>query len=158
MSSTWGTNTWGSNEWQDNVIEVALTAPTAASALGTPQSFNLEGWGRQQWNNSGWGVEYSVEPTGLAATASLGTAVQGIAVPLDMVADPPTGDQLLKFARTSVGSVSVAIEEIVLPTGLESTFATPTLSYAGTLVGWGRDAWGDNSWGESPDQVIPAVG
>ena len=58
MSSTWGTNTWGSNEWQDNVIEVALTAPTAASALGTPQSFNLEGWGRQQWNNSGWGVEF----------------------------------------------------------------------------------------------------
>ena len=158
MASTWGNNTWGSNEWQDNVIEVALTAPTAAVALGTPQSFNLEGWGRQQWNNSGWGVEYSVETTGLSATASLGTAVQGIGVPLDMVADPPTGDQLLKFARTSVGSVSIGIEEIVLPSGLESTFATPTLSYVGTLVGWGRDAWGDNSWGESPDQVIPLVG
>jgi hypothetical protein len=158
MASTWGNNTWGSNEWQDDVIEVPLTAPEAASALGTPQSFNLEGWGRQQWNNSGWGVEYSVEPTGLEATSSLGTAVHGIGVPLDMVANPPTGDQLLKFARTSVGSVSVAIEEIVLPTGLESTFATPTLSYVGTLVGWGRDAWGDNSWGESPDQVIPAVG
>ena len=158
MSSTWGTNTWGSNEWQDNVIEVALTAPAAAVALGTPQSFNLEGWGRQQWNNSGWGVEYSVEPTGLEATASLGTVVQGIAVPLEMVADPPTGDQLLKFARASVGSVSVAIEEIVIPSGLESTFATPTLSYVGTLVGWGRDGWNDNSWGESPDQVIPLVG
>jgi len=158
MSSTWGTNTWGSNEWQDNVIEVALTAPAAAVALGTPQSFNVEGWGRQQWNNSGWGVEYSVEPTGLSATVSLGTAVQGIAIPLEMVANPPTGDQLLKFARASVGSVSVEIEEIVIPSGLESTFATPTLSYAGTLVGWGRDAWNDNSWGESPDQVIPLVG
>ena len=40
----------------------------------------------------------------------------------------------------------------------KSDFATPTLSYAGTLVGWGRDAWGDNSWGESPDQVLNVVG
>ena len=158
MASTWGTNTWGSNEWQDDVISVSLTAPEAASALGTPQSFNLEGWGRQQWGNSGWGVEYSVKPTGISATTSLGTAVQGIGVPLDMVADPPTGDQLLKFARTSVGSVSVVTVEIAVLTGVESTFATPTLSYAGTLVGWGRDGWNDNSWGESPDQVIPAVG
>ena len=158
MASTWGTNTWGSNEWKDDVISVSLTAPEAASALGTPQSFNLEGWGRQQWGNSGWGVEYSVKPTGISATTSLGTAVQGIGVPLDMVADPPTGDQLLKFARTSVGSVSVVTVEIAVLTGVESTFATPTLSYAGTLTGWGRDGWNDNSWGESPDQVLNVVG
>ena len=154
MASTWGTNTWGSNEWQDNVITVSLTAPESASALGTPQSFNLEGWGRQQWGNSGWGVEYSVKPTGISTTTSLGTAVQGIGVPLDMVANPPTGDELLKFARTSVGSVSVVTVEIAVLTGVESTFATPTLSYVGTLTGWGRDEWGDNSWGESPDQVL----
>ena len=156
MSSTWGTNTWGSNEWQDNVIEVPLTAPAAAFALGTPQSFNLEGWGRQQWNNSGWGVEYSVQPTGLEATSSLGTAVHGIGVPLDMVPNPPTGDQLLKIMRGQVGEVSIGIG--VDLTGVESEFATPTLSYVGTLVGWGRDAWGDHSWGESPDQVIGVVG
>ena len=158
MASTWGTNTWGSNEWQDDVITASLVAPESASALGTPQSFNLEGWGRQQWSNSGWGVEYSVKPTGISATTSLGTAVHGIGVPLDMVPNPPTGDQLLKFARTSVGSLTVALEEIVSVTGLESTFATPTLSYAGTLVGWGRDGWSDLSWGESPNQVIPLVG
>ena len=158
MASTWGTNTWGSNEWQDDVVTVSLIAPESASALGTPQSFNLEGWGRQQWSNSGWGVEYSVKPTGISATTSLGTAVHGIGVPLDMVPNPPTGDQLLKFARTSVGSLTVALEEIVSVTGLESTFATPTLSYAGTLVGWGRDGWSDLSWGESPNQVIPLVG
>ena len=158
MASTWGNNTWGSNEWQDDVISVSLTAPEASSALGTPQSFNLEGWGRQQWGNSGWGVEYSVKPTGISATTSLGTAVQGIGVTLDMVADPQTGDQILKFARTSVGSVSVVTVEIAVLTGVESTFATATLSYAGTLTGWGRDGWNDNSWGESPDQVLNVVG
>ena len=105
MSSTWGFQTWGSNSWNSDVVTVSLTGLPITSAVGDEESFNVEGWGRQAWNNSGWGVEYSVEPTGLEATASLGTAVQGIAVPLDMVADPPTGDQLLKFARTSVGSV-----------------------------------------------------
>lgn len=103
-------------------------------------------------------TEVSYELSGQQAGTTLGTVTHGIGVPLEMVADPPTGDQLLKFARTSVGSVSVALEEIVTPTGLESTFATPTLSYAGTLVGWGRDEWGDLSWGESPNQVITLVG
>ena len=74
MASTWGTNTWGSNEWQDDVITVSLSSPGATTALGTSQSFNVEGWGRQQWSNSGWGVEYSVEPTGLSITSSQGTA------------------------------------------------------------------------------------
>ena len=66
------------------------------------------------------------------------------------------GDQLLKIMRGQVGEVSIGIGAELMDN--KQIFATPTLSYAGTLVGWGRDAWGDNSWGESPDQVIPAVG
>ena len=233
MSSTWGTNTWGSNEWQDNVIEVPLTAPAAAVALGTPQSFNLEGWGRQQWGNSGWGVEYSVEPTGLSATSSVGTLtaaqfiiadVTGVEATVSLgdiaintlveisglsatvsLGDPEefneTGwgrltwgtadwgegaDELIQpdgleataspgsittgitvflemvgpnhSMTTSVGSLDIDAENVVPLTGVSSEFATPTMSYVGTLVGWGRDAWGDNSWGESPNQVIPLVG
>ena len=65
MASTWGNNTWGANTWQSNEVTVAITSPGAISALGTPQSFNVEGWGRQQWNNSGWGVEYSEKPSGV---------------------------------------------------------------------------------------------
>ena len=36
-----------------------------------------------------------------------------------------------------VGSLGLGLGIMFL--GVESTFATPTLSYAGTLVGWGRD-------------------
>ena len=233
MASTWGTNTWGSNEWQDNVITVSLTAPESASALGTPQSFNVEGWGRQSYGNSGWGVEYSVKPSGVSATTSLGTieASQIITVELtgleansnlgsisinsevtlsgqsatvslgttesfnetgwgrltwntadwgegadetisvtgfEATASPgsitPAFTYLLEMIganhsmTTSVGTVDVDAERGVPVTGVEATFATPTLSYAGTLVGWGRDGWSDLSWGESPDQVIPLVG
>jgi len=233
MASTWGTNTWGSNEWQDNVITVSLTAPESASALGTPQSFNVEGWGRQSYGNSGWGVEYSVKPSGVSATTSLGTieASQIITVELtgleansnlgsisinsevtlsgqsatvslgttesfnetgwgrltwntadwgegadenvsvtglEVTASPgsitPAFTYLLEMIganhsmTTSVGTVDVDAERGVPVTGVQATFATPTLSYAGTLVGWGRDGWSDLSWGESPNQVIPLVG
>ena len=99
MASTWGTNTWGSNEWQDDVISVSLTAPEAASALGTPQSFNLEGWSRQQWGNSGWGVEYSVKPTGLSVTSSLGTVEATQLVSVDL-----TGIE----ATTSLGTAGIS--------------------------------------------------
>ena len=233
MASTWGTNTWGSNEWQDNVITVSLTAPESASALGTPQSFNVEGWGRQQWGNSGWGVEYSVKPSGVSATTSLGTAqasqiitveltglqansnlgsisinsevtlsgqsatislgsskefnetgwgrltwntadwgegadetisVTGFEATASLGSITPAFTYLLEMVganhsmTTSVGTVAVDAERGVPLTGVEATFATPTLSYAGTLVGWGRDGWSDLSWGESPNQVIPLVG
>ncbi len=233
MASTWGTNTWGSNEWQDNVITVSLTAPESASALGTPQSFNVEGWGRQSYGNSGWGVEYSVKPSGVSATTSLGTAQASQIITIELTgleansnlgsisinsevtlsgqsatvslgttesfnetgwgrltwntadwgegadetisvtgfeatASPgsitPAFTYLLEMIganhsmTTSVGTVAVDAERGVPVTGVEATFATPTLSYAGTLVGWGRDGWSDLSWGESPNQVIPLVG
>ena len=76
MASTWGTNTWGSNAWQDDEIVVSLSSPGATTALGTPQSFNVEGWGRQQWNVNAWGVEgqfATATPTGISMTASAGT-------------------------------------------------------------------------------------
>ena len=233
MASTWGTNTWGSNEWQDDVITASLVAPESASALGTPQSFNVEGWGRQQWGNSGWGVEYSVKPSGVSATTSLGTAqasqiitveltglqansnlgsisinsevtlsgqsatislgnseefnetgwgrltwntadwgegadetisVTGFEATASLGSITPAFTYLLEMVganhsmTTSVGTVAVDAERGVPVTGVEATFATPTLSYAGTLVGWGRDGWSDLSWGESPNQVIPLVG
>ena len=103
MASTWGNNTWGSNEWQDDVILISPTGLSTTASLGTVEAFNTKGWGRDDFGNGAWGVEYSVALSGQQADTTLGTAVHGIGVPLDMVPNPPTGDQLLKFARTSVG-------------------------------------------------------
>ena len=233
MASTWGNNTWGSNEWQDDIITVSLTGPSAATALGTPQSFNVEGWGRQTYGNSGWGVEYSVKPTGVSATFSLGTTTaaqfqtveltgiestaslgtlgigsnvvlsgQSATISLgDSIEFNETGWGRLSWGQadwgegrdetvsltgieitsspgsintevayllemigsnhsltSSVGSPEVFGEIGVPLTGVSSEFATPTISYVGTLVGWGRDGWSELSWGESPNQVIPLVG
>ena len=50
MASTWGNNTWGANTWQSDEVVVEITSPGSISALGTTESFNLEGYGRQSWN------------------------------------------------------------------------------------------------------------
>jgi hypothetical protein len=156
MASTWGNNTWGSNEWQDDVILISPTGLSTTASLGTVEAFNTKGWGRDDFGNGAWGVEYSVALSGQQADTTLGTAVHGIGVPLEMIPNPPTGDQLLKIMRGQVGEITIGIGQVL--DGQQADFATPTLSYAGTLVGWGRDAWGDNSWGESPNQVITLVG
>jgi hypothetical protein len=143
MASTWGTNTWGSNEWQDDVITVSLSSPGAATALGTPQSFNVEGWGRQQYGNSGWGVEFSVEPTGLSITSSQGTA-EGF----PQTITTPTGIS----ATVSVGTVTAA--DVVGVSGLSITSAIGELASVGTLVGWGRNGWGEEPYGDSVNKVV----
>ncbi len=146
MASTWGNNTWGSNEWQDDVISVSLTAPASASALGTPQSFNLEGWGRQQWNNSGWGVEYSVEPTGQVATTSLGTIAATELQSVDV-----TGIQ----ATASLGTLGIST--VVTLAGQSATVSLGD-SVEFNETGWGRISWGVADWGEGADETIAVSG
>ena len=156
MASTWGNNTWGSNEWQDDVILISPTGLSTTASLGTVEAFNTKGWGRDDFGNGAWGVEYSVALSGQQADTTLGTAVHGIGVPLEMIPNPPTGDQLLKIMRGQVGEITIGIGQVL--DGQQADFATPTLSYAGTLVGWGRDGWNDNSWGESPNEIVNVVG
>jgi hypothetical protein len=143
MASTWGNNTWGSNAWQDDEIVVSLTGVSASTALGTLQSFNVEGWGRQQWSNSGWGVEYSVEPTGVSATVSQGTAT---GAPITIV-------ELTGISATaSVGDISP--EDAIGVSGQVATSALGELTSVGTAVGWGRNGWGEEPYGDSFNKVV----
>ena len=128
MASTWGNNTWGANSWQSDEVVVSITSPGTISALGTPQSFNVEGWGRQQWGNSGWGVEYSVEPTGLSITSAQGTAsgTPTTIVELDL-SDRPI--------NVNFTPATVDLETIVTVTGLEITSAVGTTE-SSNFEGW----------------------
>jgi hypothetical protein len=146
MASTWGTNTWGSNEWQDDVITASLVAPESASALGTPQSFNVEGWGRQQWGNSGWGVEYSVKPSGVSATTSLGTAQASQIITIEL-----TGLE----ANSNLGLISINSE--VTLSGQSATVSLGTTE-SFNETGWGRLTWNTADWGEGADETISVTG
>jgi len=154
MASTWGTNTWGSNEWGDDNITVILSGQSLTSNVGSStEAFNEEGWGRLNYGVADWGegANETISVGGLAVTSSTGSITTGIGVLLEMIGSNHS-------LTSSVGSPQIDGEIGVPLTGVSADFATPTLSYVGTLVGWGRDAWGDNSWGESPNQVIPLVG
>ena len=161
LNTGWGAKSWSEDEWNELKDAVAqpsgLSSTISLNADGT-LSFNETGWGRITWGTADWGEgrDELITPTGLQADTTLGTVVQGIGVPLEMIPDPPTGDELLKIMRGQVGGITIGIGQVL--DGQQSEFATPTLSYSGTLVGWGRDEWGDLSWGESPNQVLNVVG
>ena len=150
----WGRAGWSEEPYgeSDNPV-VTLTGFGLTASLGTSEEFNETGWGRLSWNQADWneGADETVSLTGIEATASPGSITMGVTYLLEMIGANHS-------MTTSVGSLQIDGEIGVPVTGVSATFATPTMGYAGTLVGWGRDGWNDNSWGESPDQVIPLVG
>ena len=156
-TSIWGGDdpsvAWDENSWQSNVLTVELTGVSATTSLGSTQEFNETGWGRISWGTADWGegADETVSLTGIELTSSLGDITTENIIFLEMLASAAS-------MRSAVGSPQVDGEIGVPLTGVSAEFATPTMSYVGTLVGWGRDAWGDNSWGESPNQVISLVG
>ena len=150
----WGRDFWGEEPWGESFDPVVnLDSLSATISLGDAEAFNERGWGRLSWGQADWneGRDETVSLTGIEATASLGSPTLEFTYLLEM-----GGAQHSMTA--SVGSPQVDGEIGVPLTGVSADFATPTLSYTGTLVGWGRDGWNDNSWGESPNQVIPLVG
>ena len=156
-TSIWGGDNpsvaWNENSWQSNILTVELTGVSATTSLGSSEEFNETGWGRLTWNTADWGegADETISVTGFGLTSSVGSINIEVKYLLEMIGSNHS-------LTSSVGSLQVDGEIGVPLTGVESTFATPTMSYVGTLVGWGRDEWGDNSWGESPNQVIPLVG
>jgi len=150
----WGRAGWSEEPYgeSDNPV-VTLTGQEATVSLGTTEESNQTGWGRLSWGTADWGEgrDETVSVSGIEATSTLGNITTENKILLEMIGSNHS-------MTSSVGSLQVDGEIGVPLTGVSAEFATPTLSYVGTLVGWGRDAWGDNSWGESPNQVITLVG
>ena len=150
----WGRAGWSEEPYgeSDNPV-VTLTGQSSTISLGTTTESNQTGWGRLSWGIADWGEgrDETVSLTGIELTSSLGDITTENIIFLEMLSSNAS-------MRSAIGSPQVDGEIGVPLTGVSAEFATPTMSYVGTLVGWGRDAWGDNSWGESPNQVISLVG
>jgi hypothetical protein len=156
-TSIWGGDNpsvaWNQNSFQSNLLTVELTGVSATTSLGSSKEFNETGWGRLAWNDADWGegADETISVSGFELTSSTGSINTEVKYLLEMIGSNHS-------LTSSVGSVDADGEIGVPLTGVQSDFATPTLSYTGTLIGWGRDAWGDNSWGESPNQIVDLVG
>ena len=148
--NSWGIFPWGVNEYGDqDSIDITLTGLSTTSSVGVVEAFNEVGWGRQEWGNSGWGVDYAVQPTGLSATSAIGSVIA-----LDTQNIIPTGVS----ATSSVGSITAGVLSIAALTGVQAISEVGTFDNAGTLVGWGRNGWGEEPWGDSFNSLVQPTG
>ena len=100
-----------------NLDLTSVASPTgvqAASSVGSVVAVNIEGWGRQTWGNSGWGVEYSVDLSGFGLTSSVGTVLAEA-----FVIAPLTG----LSTTSSLGSLNTGQLSVAALTGLELAVA-----------------------------------
>ena len=148
--NSWGIFPWGVNEYGDqDSIDITLTGLSTTSNVGAVEAFNEVGWGRQEWGNSGWGVDYAVQLSGQLATSSLGSVIA-----LDTQNIIPTGVS----ATSSVGSITAGVLSIAALTGVQAQTELGTFDNAGTLVGWGRNGWGEEPWGDSFNSLVQPAG
>jgi len=148
--NSWGIFPWGVNEYGDqDSIDITLTGLSTTSSVGVVEAFNEVGWGRQEWGNSGWGVDYAVQPTGLSATSAIGSVIA-----LDTQNIIPTGVS----ATSSVGSITAGVLSIAALTGVQAQTELGTFDNAGTLVGWGRNGWGEEPYGDSFNSLVQPTG
>jgi len=131
---------------------------TASMSLGTVDAFNLEGWGRQQWNTFAWGITGSLLTTGIGATANLGSIASITAdasvIPTGIAMTASQGDESIEIsfeieltgiaATVNVGTADAGPDAML--TGIGATAALGTLD-AFNQTGWGRQGWNVNAWG-----------
>jgi len=131
---------------------------TVTASVGTVDAYNIEGWGRQQWNSFAWGITGSLLTTGEEATANVGS----IAEVTGNASVIPTGIPI----TSSLGDESIEISFEIELTGLPFTSnlgiadAGPDAMLQGigatgsvgsveayNLEGWGRYFYGQYEWG-----------
>jgi len=133
---------------------VSLTAPsTLTSAVGAIEAENAEGWGRQEFGNSGWGVDYAVRigttgdtPAGL--TSSLGSLTAEAFLDVPITAPSNQG-------ASAVGSINTdEFLNVLITAPSQMTSQVGDFDNAGTLVGWGRNGWGEEPYGDSFNKLV----
>ena len=118
----WGRSQWGQSDWGDTNIYTV-------------------GWSANTWGFQSWGSFPTVELTGLSATASTSslTVVTGQGWGSDTWGFENWGESTLDVSPTglsttsSIGALSVSLEEIIPLTGLATTSAVGALAPTGSL-------------------------
>jgi hypothetical protein len=131
---------------------------TASMSLGTMDAYNLEGWGRQQWNTFAWGITGSLLVTGEEATTNLGSIAEvtgnASVIPTGIPITSSLGDESIEisfeieltgFAATSNLGIADAGPDAMLE-GIGGTASVGSVE-AYNLEGWGRYFWGQYEWG-----------
>ena len=172
----WGRDAWGSGDWGTNGTSaiVSLTGLGLTSSLGdeTASGEINEGWGRNSWGNGVWGDAYTVIPTGVSATASVGdltvaagaiVSPTGTSVTASLGDTTPTGQAYVTptgvSVTSSLGDVIVNENEVIILTGVSATTSLGTLQIVGpgsvdvTGIGMTASLGDETASGDAPVAV-----
>ena len=135
---------------------------TATVSVGTLDAYNLEGWGRQQWNTFAWGITGSLLTTGEQSTANLGSIAEvtgnASVIPTGIPITSSLGDESIEI------SFEIELTSLPLTSNLGTADAGPDAMLQGiggtasvgsveayNLEGWGRYFYGQFVWGATGD-------
>ena len=150
MANSWGESpsTWSQGDWgQQNVTTVVISSGfSITGSVGTPEAYNVAGWGRNGYGDNSWGVEgihIDVPITGLSITGSLNAD--------GLLSYPNTGWGRSEWGEEPWGE---SYNPVINLTGFGITASLGTLPYAQSESGWGRDEWGIGNWGQNTTTVV----
>ena len=143
---------------------------TVTASVGTVDAYNIEGWGRQQWNTFAWGITGSLLTTGEEATANVGSIAQvtgnASVIPTGIPITSSLGDESIEISfEIELGSFGLTSNLGTADAGpdamLEGIGATGSVGSveAYNLEGWGRYFYGQFEWGATGEwDIVPVTG
>lgn len=153
------TNSLGTADAGPDAMVTGLS--TASLSLGTLDAFNIEGWGRRTWNSFAWGIGGTLEVSGEAATANIGsltTTADANVIPTGIAMTASQGDESIQIATevflqnnplpdisANLGTADAGPDAMVV--GLDPATVSVGSVEAYNLEGWGRYFWGQFEWG-----------
>lgn len=133
MANTWNQSgtTWGQNSYGlQTEVNISVTGLSLTSTVGSVESFNAQGWGRDTWGFENWGESaIDVILSGLTATTSLN-------IPNEFIEVQP-GWGTLDWGENGWGSVEEGIEVL---TGQQATSAVGSIAPADAIGLTGQGA------------------
>ena len=115
--------------------------------MGGIMDMTQDTWGALSWGNGNWNAQddYTLVPTGLSATGSLGT----------LTSYSEQGWGRAGWGQEPWGD---SYDPVIAVTGYSITASLGTLAYSQSIEGWGRDEWGYGNWGENTTTVADITG
>ena len=131
---------------------------TVTASVGTVDAYNIEGWGRQQWNTFAWGITGSLLTTGEEATANVGSIAQvtgnASVIPTGIPITSSLGDESIEISfeieltglpfTSNLGTADAGPDAMLQGIGFSANVGTLE---AYNLEGWGRYFYGQFEWG-----------
>ena len=151
FTTGWGAKLWDSSgSWgemgDETVFPTGVSATTAVGSVTVSAEIN-SGWGRQAWNDGGWGIQGTILLEGVSSTASVGSITPADVMGLTGVS-----------STSSVGSPTIISSPTVAITGVSATVSVGSITLADETIGLAGQAATSAVGSITPTDVMGLTG